>query len=642
MRGIMSSVGCALVLVLACAAPATAGVPDGATWTEEYIEAGLGTSLHADVLRPKGLPADARTPVLMTVSPYTGHSAEAPLSNEPLADNGPSERFFDFLTAAKVFERGYTYVIVDLPGFGGSSGCNDWGGPLEQAATKAAIEWAAKQSWSNGKVGLYGKSYDGWTGLMAIAQRPQGLAAVVSQEPVVDGYRYIYMNGVRLNGRPATIPSFQAHDAIPQGGPSNPEYFLNGLLGTNPACWLENILLSQIILPDVAYWPERNLVEAVKGATTPLLLNEGFLETNTTPDAVWTLFNNLAGPKRGWFGQWDHVRGTDRAGKASAVGREGWADEAIRFLDHYVKGLPLAQAPTDRDAPITIQDGDGEFREELSWPPVDSRPLALALKGGTYADDGANNGAGAGAGNGIWTVTQPFAHDARIAGVPTVKVDVGSAPPLSNLVVDVYDIDEKGSAVVVSRGAHLLQGAGAIEFELYGNDWRIAKGHRVGVLVSGANADWFTHVPTNQSVTVDGGEAKLPFLTYTRAAKLEGKPTGALLAWRNQAFAVPAATLSQAAVDFGMPAALVPARIKAKVAARGRSVRVSGTAPMGAQNVLVTAVLGKRTIARRTVPVAGGRFSATLRVKRGGRYRINASTRLTGRTLRASASRRVR
>ena len=42
---------------------------------------------------------------------------------------------------------------------------------------------------------MYGKSYDGVTGLIGVAQRPPGLAAVVSQEPVYDLYRYLYGDG---------------------------------------------------------------------------------------------------------------------------------------------------------------------------------------------------------------------------------------------------------------------------------------------------------------------------------------------------------------------------------------------------------------------------------------------------------------
>ena len=72
-------------------------------------------------------------------------------------------------------ERGYTFVMVDLRGFGGSSGCLDWAGPGEQADVVNAVKWAASQSWSSGKVGMYGKSYDGVTGLIGANPQPAGL-----------------------------------------------------------------------------------------------------------------------------------------------------------------------------------------------------------------------------------------------------------------------------------------------------------------------------------------------------------------------------------------------------------------------------------------------------------------------------------
>ena len=71
-------------------------------------------------------------------------------------------------------ERGYTFVMVDLRGFGGSSGCLDWAGPGEQSDVVNAVKWAASQPWSTGKVGMYGKSYDGVTGLIGVDQQPDG------------------------------------------------------------------------------------------------------------------------------------------------------------------------------------------------------------------------------------------------------------------------------------------------------------------------------------------------------------------------------------------------------------------------------------------------------------------------------------
>ena len=171
----------ASVLLLVTAPLVADAVPRGdADYSDAYFPGGDGlTTLHAQILRPAGLSSRAKTPVIMSVSPYFTTGVRP-------AGEGP-ERFYDFLELSNILSRGYTYVMVDLPGFGGSSGCNDWGGPREQRAVKAAVEWAARQPWSTGRVGLLGKSYDAWTGLMGIAQQPKGLAAVVAMEPVYSG-----------------------------------------------------------------------------------------------------------------------------------------------------------------------------------------------------------------------------------------------------------------------------------------------------------------------------------------------------------------------------------------------------------------------------------------------------------------------
>ena len=147
-----------LVILLALAAsavlPATAGaagaVPEGAEWSEATIPSTDGVKLHADVLRPRDLPPDAKTPVILSIGPYFNHSgqigAAGPIQDapyDPVGPPGPSDRFKDFVDGAKLMERGYTFVMVDLRGFGGSTGCLDWGGPGEQADVVKAVEWAA-------------------------------------------------------------------------------------------------------------------------------------------------------------------------------------------------------------------------------------------------------------------------------------------------------------------------------------------------------------------------------------------------------------------------------------------------------------------------------------------------------------------
>src|SRR6202035_3421190 len=122
-----------------------------------------------------------------------GPVGDVPGEGAPYDPTGgaPSNRFQDFLDGTQLIKHGYSYVMVDLRGYGGSTGCQDWAGPGEQADVKAAVQWAAGQPWSAGKVGMYGKSYDAVTGLIGEANQPSGLKAIVSQEPVYDLYRYL-------------------------------------------------------------------------------------------------------------------------------------------------------------------------------------------------------------------------------------------------------------------------------------------------------------------------------------------------------------------------------------------------------------------------------------------------------------------
>src|SRR5215207_5218868 len=132
-----------LALAMLAVLPAAAGaaeVPEGPEWSEATFPSSDGVTLHADILRPKSLPAGAKTPVVLSVGPYFNHSgqvgAAGPVedaSYDPVGPAGPSDRFLDFIEGAKLMERGYTFVMVDLRGFGGSSGCLDWTGPGEQA-----------------------------------------------------------------------------------------------------------------------------------------------------------------------------------------------------------------------------------------------------------------------------------------------------------------------------------------------------------------------------------------------------------------------------------------------------------------------------------------------------------------------------
>ncbi|MEA2374919.1 MAG: uncharacterized protein QOD53_1382 [Thermoleophilaceae bacterium] len=558
-------------------------VPPGAKWHEEYIKEADGTSLHADILRPKNLPDSAKTPVILSIGPYFNHSGQTgpagPVEStpfDPTANDGPSTRFYDFETGGNLFAKGYTYVMVDLRGFGGSSGCLDWGGPGEQADVKSAVEWAASQKWSTGKVGMYGKSYDAVTGLIGDNLQPKGLAAVVAQEPVYDLYRYLYMNRVRFENAVATPALYDAIAGTPGSTGDTLAYNSNSINDTaRPGCPVFNHNDQQERNHDAPYWKPRDFIAKASNAHTPLFMTQGFIENNTKPDGAWDYFNRVPAPKRAWFGMWDHVRGNDRdptMNNRLKMGRAGWFAEVMRFFDHYVAGKSLKQAPTNKDPKLAVESSDGKWRAESKWPPADSFSLSSPLNPGTYVDHGQASGTNEGTppvGEGVWTFSPPYDHLVHFAGVPRVTVDAETQAPDANLVVDVYDVDAKNNAMLISRGAYLLAGSGKVAYDLYGDDWIMPAGHRMGVLITSSNGEWWVHTPTGQQVTVKSASISLPYLACARTQAIQGDRSIYLEDWqKNAPFQVDAGTVTQGTkAGFPVPSVLAGGCAKAKASA---------------------------------------------------------------------------
>ena len=86
-------------------------------------------------------------------------------------------------------ERGFIGVRLDVRGTGGSDGTNtDEYVRQEQEDGYDAVEWLAKQSYSNGNVGMFGTSYGGFTSLQVAMNRPPHLKAIAPM--YATDYRY--------------------------------------------------------------------------------------------------------------------------------------------------------------------------------------------------------------------------------------------------------------------------------------------------------------------------------------------------------------------------------------------------------------------------------------------------------------------
>ena len=198
-------------------------------------------------------------------------------------------------------DRGYTVVLVDLRGYGGSTGCLDWNGPGEQADIKRSVEWAAAQPWSTGRVGTYGKSYDAQTGLWANDLKPKGLEAVVAQEPLWNGYNYYYSNGVARPNNRYTPLAYNGIAKIPATAGDTAHYAANAAYEkSHPECTSRNLTEGvSNTRPTDQYWLDRDNVAGAAGTTTPIFFTQGFTESNTKPEQMQDYLANHIGPSTG-------------------------------------------------------------------------------------------------------------------------------------------------------------------------------------------------------------------------------------------------------------------------------------------------------------------------------------------------------
>ncbi|KZV87218.1 alpha/beta-hydrolase [Exidia glandulosa HHB12029] len=159
-----------------------------------------GGVLRCNVYRPLDAPATddtastgARYPVLVTMSPYGKDVPYAnfhPMSYAGMHPNGKGEDAVWETPLPRYWTKaGYVVVRIDERGFGQSPGFAKIMSDQVWQDFATAIEWAAEQSWSTGKVGLLGISYYAITQWGAASLRPKGLAAIVPWEGACDPYR---------------------------------------------------------------------------------------------------------------------------------------------------------------------------------------------------------------------------------------------------------------------------------------------------------------------------------------------------------------------------------------------------------------------------------------------------------------------
>jgi putative CocE/NonD family hydrolase len=164
-----------LLIVFLLAASAALGADNPSvemTWGVK-IPMRDGVHLNATVYRPANQPSPL--PVIFTLTPY-------------LADS--------YLNRATYFAKnGYVFALVDVRGRGNSEGKFD---PFAQEDRDGfdAVEWLAKQPWSNGKVTMWGGSYAGFDQWATLKEHPPHLKTIVPVASVHPGIDFPFANNI--------------------------------------------------------------------------------------------------------------------------------------------------------------------------------------------------------------------------------------------------------------------------------------------------------------------------------------------------------------------------------------------------------------------------------------------------------------
>ncbi|MFQ3216744.1 CocE/NonD family hydrolase [Paraperlucidibaca sp.] len=280
--------------------------------------------------------------------------------------------------------HGYATVVVDVRGTGNSQGEWEAFGEREQKDYSQVVEWAATQSWSDGRIGLFGVSYLGITTMLTAQQQHPAIKAAFPIVPLGDAYRDIVFTGGQVNPTfiPLWITLVTGLGALPlEGIAADPATGITALLShitgavTNfqvPTI-LKALLGDQGTAADGDFWAKRSPLENADKIKVPTFVVGGLFDLFQRSEPLW--FERLKGsvPTKLLLGPWTHI-------EAAGVPSNGLPQDGVpelnkiqlRWFDQYVKGLPVG---ADRMPNVTQYVlGEERYVTSSDWPHAQMRP----------------------------------------------------------------------------------------------------------------------------------------------------------------------------------------------------------------------------------------------------------------------------
>lgn len=559
--------------------------------------------MFVDVTRPRQTGTDGlKVPVIYESSPYfagtSGNrqflwdvkqelgTASPPRTSQPSIAFKEKREYVSTSLVATWVPRGFAVVHSDAPGTGLSQGCPTVGSDPEQLAPKAVIDWlngrargfatadgteeVVATSWSTGKVGMTGTSYNGTIPLAAAVTGVKGLEAIIPVAPNTSYYHYYRSNGlVRHPGGWLGEDIDFLYDFINSGDPAKREYcnrtYRDGefVRGRDRAHGDYN-----------DFWASRDLLRKVDRIKAAVFMAHAFNDWNVVPEHSVRIYEALKGrvPLRAYYHQGGH------GGAPPLELMNKWFTRYLHGVDNGVEREPKAwivreadpvptpAASPDEPAPGAVGGrGRGRGRGSIAPPvPYADYPNPAASEVTLHARSGGQRVGGLSMGRPSQEGTEKLVDNVELAGPALAGVEasehrllyatneltapvhlsgtarltvrVASSKPAANLsvwlVVLPWTDGPIGPANLITRGWADPQNHDSLErggdyharrrgeplvpgrfytltFDLQPDDQIVPAGKRIGLMIFSSDRDFTLWPRPGTELTIDVGRTSL-------------------------------------------------------------------------------------------------------------------------------------
>ncbi len=332
----------------------------------------------ADIIRPsEPAAAGQKVPVIMDASPYYSCCGRGNESQIKTYDSSGKPVGFPLYYDNYFVPRGYAVVLVDLAGTDRSDGCVDVGGPSDITSAKAVIDWlngrasgfsartggsAVQASWTNGSVGMIGKSWDATIANGVAATGVAGLKTIVPISGISSWYDYYFAQGAALyNSGPDALASEVESSSANSHCAAEETALRNG--APRNGDW-------------TTAWQQRDYAAMAANVHASVFVAQGMEDLNVRTKNFGQWWDALAAngvPRKVWLSQTGHVDPFDYR-------RDAWVDTLHQWFDHYLMGVDngIDTAPM-ADIERTVD----HWTTDATWPAPGTAATTVSLEPGT-------------------------------------------------------------------------------------------------------------------------------------------------------------------------------------------------------------------------------------------------------------------